>query len=95
MVLLYAVFATHPQRGEYSRPPLAPAVIAPQHRRPVERLACAVNKVIISAAELNKYFGKDTTPREMKDQIMSLLAEWKEKQPPERTAPEKKTDREK
>ena len=33
-VLLYAVFATHPQRGEYSRPPLAPAVIAPQHRRP-------------------------------------------------------------
>ena len=34
LVLLYAVFATHPQRGEYSRPPLAPAVIAPQHRRP-------------------------------------------------------------
>ena len=33
IVLLYAVFATHPQRGEYSRPPLAPAVIAPQHRR--------------------------------------------------------------
>ena len=54
-----------------------------------------VDKVIISAAELNKYFGKDATPREMKDQIMSLLAEWKEKQPPERTAPEKKTDREK
>ncbi|RKJ75016.1 ParB/RepB/Spo0J family partition protein [Butyricicoccus sp. 1XD8-22] len=54
-----------------------------------------VDKVIISAAELNKYFGKDATPREMKDQIMSLLTEWKEKQPPERTAPEKKTDREK
>ena len=54
-----------------------------------------VDKVIISAAELNKYFGKDTTPREMKDQIMSLLDAWKEKQPPERTAPEKKTDREK
>ena len=54
-----------------------------------------VDKVIISAAELGKYFGKDATPREMKDQIMSLLAEWKEKQPPERTAPEKKTDREK
>ena len=34
MVLLYAVFATHPQRGEYSRPPLAPAVIAPQYRCP-------------------------------------------------------------
>lgn len=46
--------------------------------------------MIISAAELNKYFGKDATPREMKDQIMSLLAEWKEKQPPERTAPEKR-----
>ena len=51
--------------------------------------------MIISAAELNKYFGKDATPREMKDQIMSLLDAWKEKQPPERTAPEKKTDREK
>ncbi|MDE6881154.1 MAG: hypothetical protein K2P20_07325, partial [Oscillospiraceae bacterium] len=36
----------------------------------------------------------DATPREMKDQIMSLLDAWKEKQPPERTAPEKKTDRE-
>ena len=33
-VLLYAVFATHPQRGEYSRPPVAPAVIAPQYRCP-------------------------------------------------------------
>ena len=54
-----------------------------------------VDKVIISAAELNKYFGKDATPREMKDQIISLLDAWKEKQPPERTAPEKKTDREK
>ena len=54
-----------------------------------------VDKVIISTAELGKYFGKDATPREMKDQIMSLLDAWKEKQPPERTAPEKKTDREK
>lgn len=54
-----------------------------------------VDKVIISAAELNKYFGKDATPREMKDQIISLLDAWKEKQPPERTAPEKKTSREK
>ena len=31
--LLYAVFATHPQRREYSRPSVAPTVIAPQHRR--------------------------------------------------------------
>ena len=53
-----------------------------------------VDKVIISAAKLNKYFGKDATPREMKDQIMSLLDAWKKKQPPERTAPKKKTDRE-
>ena len=54
-----------------------------------------VDKVIISAAELGKYFGKDATPREMKDQIMSLLDAWKEKQPPERTAPEKNTEHEK
>ena len=54
-----------------------------------------VDKVIISTAELGKYFGKEVTPRQMKDQIMSLLDAWKEKQPPERTAPEKKTDREK
>ncbi len=54
-----------------------------------------VDRVIISTAELNKYFGKDATPREMKEQIMELLAAWKDRQPPERTAPEKKTDREK
>ena len=47
-----------------------------------------VDKVIISAAELNKYFGKDATPREMKDQIMSLLDAWKEKQP--RSAPRRR-----
>ena len=46
--------------------------------------------MIISAAELNKYFGKDATPREMKDQIMSLLAEWKEKQPPGAHQPRRK-----
>ena len=54
-----------------------------------------VDKVIISAAELNKYFGKEATPRQMKDQIMALLDEWQAKKPPERTAPEKKTEREK
>jgi ParB-like chromosome segregation protein Spo0J len=32
-----------------------------------------VDKVIITGAELEKYFGKDKTPREMKDTIMKLL----------------------
>jgi len=42
-----------------------------------------VGQVIISTSELNKYFGEDKTPRQMKDQILALLDEWKEKQPPE------------
>ena len=37
----------------------------------------------------------DHSALEMKKEIMSLLDAWKEKQPPERTAPEKKNDREK
>ena len=32
-----------------------------------------VDKVILTGAELGKYFGKETTPREMKDQIIKLL----------------------
>ena len=51
--------------------------------------------VIISMAELEKYFGKEVTPIKMKEQIMSLLDEWKEKQPPELKKPEKKADLEK
>ena len=51
--------------------------------------------VIISMAELEKYFGKEVTPVKMKEQIMSLLDEWKEKQPSELTKPEKKADLEK
>lgn len=51
--------------------------------------------VIISSAELTDFFGKDKTPREMKDQIMALLGEWKAKQPPELAAPEKKGEIEK
>ena len=35
-----------------------------------------VDKVIINSAELEKYFGKDKTPREMKDTILALLDEW-------------------
>ena len=54
-----------------------------------------VDKVIINSAELEKYFGKDKSPREMKDKIISLLDDWKAKQPPELGKPEKKTDLEK
>ena len=52
-----------------------------------------VDKVIINSAELEKYFGKDKSPREMKDTILALLDEWKEKQPPELGNPEKKADK--
>lgn len=48
-----------------------------------------VDKVIISSQELGQFFGKDKTPREMKEQIMALLDEWKQKQP-ELSMPEKK-----
>ena len=54
-----------------------------------------VDKVIINSAELEKYFGKDKSPREMKDKIISLLDDWKGKQPPELGKLEKKTDLEK
>ena len=50
-----------------------------------------VDNVIISTDELNKYFGKEVTPAKMKEQIMALLDEWKEKQPPELAKPEKKS----
>ena len=48
-------------------------------------------KVVFSSTELEKYFSKDKTPREMKDQILSLLDEWKEKQPVQEQ-PQKKAD---
>ena len=51
--------------------------------------------VIITGAELEKYFGKEATPRQMKDQIVALLDEWKEKQPPELGKGDKKMDMEK
>lgn len=53
-----------------------------------------VDKVIISSQELSQYFGKDKTPREMKDTIIKLLDEWKEKQP-ELAKLEKKQEQEK
>lgn len=54
-----------------------------------------VGQVIISTSELAQYFGGDKTPREMKDKIMELLGEWKEKQPPELGKAEKKVEPEK
>ena len=51
--------------------------------------------VIITGAELEKFFGKEATPRQMKDQIMALLEDWKERQPPELAKPDKKMDMEK
>ncbi len=51
-----------------------------------------VDNVIISTDELNKYFGKEVTPAKMKAQILALLDEWKEKQPPELAKPETKNE---
>ena len=53
-----------------------------------------VDRVIITTDELNKYFGKEFTPRQMKDQIIALLDDWKEKQPPELAKPDKTADKE-
>ena len=54
-----------------------------------------VDKVIISGAELNKYFGKDKTPQQMKEQIIKLLDDWAGKEKAI-ALPEKKTpDRDK
>jgi ParB/RepB/Spo0J family partition protein len=53
-----------------------------------------VDKVIISSQELSQYFGKEKTPREMKNTIIKLLDEWKEKQP-ELAKPEKQSEQEK
>ena len=53
-----------------------------------------VDKVILTGAEVRKYFGKETTPREMKDQIIKLLDDWKGQQK-EHEKPEKKTEPEK
>ena len=51
--------------------------------------------VIISMAELEKYFGKEVTPAKMKEQIMALLDDWKEKQPPELAKAPKKMEKDK
>ena len=51
--------------------------------------------VIISTAELEKYFGKEVTPAKMKEQIIGLLDEWKQKQPPELAKAPKKIEKDK
>ena len=48
-----------------------------------------VDKVILSSQELSQYFGKDKTPREMKDTIIALLEQYKTQQK-DIDAPEKK-----
>lgn len=53
-----------------------------------------VDKVIISSQELSQYFGKDKTPREMKDTIIKLLDEWKGQQK-DIAKPEKQAEQEK
>jgi hypothetical protein len=52
-------------------------------------------RVILNSQELGKYFGPDKTPREMKDTILKLLDEYKEKQPLDLGKPEKKAEMEK
>jgi len=52
------------------------------------------DKVILSSQELGQFFGKDKTPREMKDTIMKLLEENKDKLK-DIAAPEKKAELEK
>ena len=52
-----------------------------------------VDRVIITTDELNKYFGKEATPRQMKDQIMALLNQWKERQPQEKGKAPKSTEK--
>ena len=50
-------------------------------------------KVVISEKELETYFGKGKTPREMKDQIMKLLDDWADREKAIEP-PVKKTERE-
>ena len=45
--------------------------------------------MILSSKELAPFFGNDKTPREMKDTILKLLNEHKEKNPLELNKPDK------
>jgi len=44
-------------------------------------------RVILNSSELSRYFKPEQSPREMKEQILMLLDEWKERQSPELKAP--------
>ena len=52
-------------------------------------------KVILNSQELGKYFGPESSPRDMKDQILKILDEWKDRQPPELAKPVKVKEQEK
>ena len=51
--------------------------------------------VIIPYTELEEFFDKEVTPQDMKDKILALLAEDKEKHPPELGRGDKKVEIEK
>jgi len=46
-------------------------------------------RVILNSQELGKYFGAEKSPREMKEQILKLLDDWKSRQLPELDQPTK------
>ena len=52
-------------------------------------------RVILNSQELSKYFGAEKSPRQMKDQILKLLDDWKDRQPPELGKPVKTHEQEK
>lgn len=54
-----------------------------------------VANVILSAQELGQYFGKEATPREMKDTILKLLEENSKSQQKDIAKPQKKAEQEK
>ena len=52
-----------------------------------------VDNVILNSAELSKFFGKEATPRQMKEQIMSLLDTWSKEQGKDKATPPKAQER--
>ena len=51
-----------------------------------------VDNVIISSKELEEFFPKTATPRDMKEQIMTLLQDWSKTKPKEQAKPAKDSD---
>lgn len=52
-----------------------------------------VDNVILNSAELSKFFGKEVTPRQMKEQIMALLDTWSKEQGKDKATPPKAQER--